>query len=124
MGLLRRIADKPHQRRYVISPASVAALLVFGRFREITERLTQARWGCRFSRGTCCILSVPGLLGGCFDAIGTSSRAASRWLSLTPRAIWSCARLRAAGLTPSHKKLSPREQEALNTLAGLSRMKG
>jgi hypothetical protein len=32
--------------------------------------------------------------------------------SLTPRAIWSCARLRVAGLTPSHKKLSPREQMA------------
>jgi hypothetical protein len=35
MGLLRRNADKPHQRRYVLNPASVAALLVYSRLREI-----------------------------------------------------------------------------------------
>ena len=34
MGLLRRYADKPHQQRYVISPVSVTALLVYGRLEE------------------------------------------------------------------------------------------
>lgn len=35
MGLLRRNGDKPHQTRYVINPVSIAALLVYGRLREV-----------------------------------------------------------------------------------------
>jgi hypothetical protein len=34
MGLLRRYAEKPHQQRYMISPVSVTALLVYGRLEE------------------------------------------------------------------------------------------
>ena len=34
MGLLRRYAEKPHQQRYMINPASVTALLVYGRLEE------------------------------------------------------------------------------------------
>lgn len=35
MGLLRRNREKPHQRRYVLNPTSVAALLVYERLREV-----------------------------------------------------------------------------------------
>jgi hypothetical protein len=34
MGLLRRYSEKPHQQRYMISPVSVTALLVYGRLED------------------------------------------------------------------------------------------